>query len=190
MQSPELKTMAERYFETARKIVLDGDELTRMFFVQVGDDMHVIAAPCQGYDEDTTLVQILKLMFATWGVTSYCMVGEVWRSENLKYVGRASEDPNRTEAIMMITTARVRGESGEYQDVNSVAQAVITRDPTVVGELEVVPYTSVGGRFTELLPPPELPPCPDDMKKTIFAALADAMGKIGGKFEEFRETVH
>lgn len=190
MQSHELKAMAQRYFETARKIVLDGEELTRMFFVQVGDDMHVVAAPCSGHEEDAAMVKILRLMFAVWGADSYCMVSEIWVSENPRYSPRASEDPDRTEAIMLMTMQRVRGESGETQDIASVARAKITRDPVAVGELEWDEGARVGGRFADLLPPPDAPKCPDNMKAEILAALAKAVGNIGGRLEEFRETVH
>lgn len=195
MQQNEAKQAAEGYFQTARKMVLDdGQELTRVFFVTDDEgNMNVIGAPCGGPDADTTLIGLMRLMFAAMNAVSYCMVSEVWVSEKPEFLGKASQDPDRSEAIILLTVRRVRGESGEYRDVSAAGRAMIRRDPLRVDDLEWSD-TIVGGRFTTLLPDPSTPKCPKDIQPEVMATIGDLVAKIGGKFEQLardaKETMH
>lgn len=189
--SQEDKRIAEQYFETAKKMVLDGEELTRVFFVtDHAGKMHVIAAPSGGPDADTAMVNFLRAMFAVLNAVSYCMISEVWISEKPEYAGRVSEDPDRTEAIIMLATRRVRGESGEYKDVSVSGRAMIQRDPVRVGDLQWDDFAVIGGRFTTLLPPHDLPKCPSDLQPELLAGLGRSVAQMGGRFEEWKPTVH
>lgn len=191
MSTQEDKTAAEGYFKVARKMVLDGEELTRVFFVtEDTGKVHVIAAPCGGPEADTTLIRFLRAMFAALNAVSYCMVSEVWISEKQEFLGCASQDPDRKEAIIMLATRRVRGESGEYKDISISGRAEITREPTAVGELEWDDAAVIGGRFTTLLPPHDMPKCPQDIQPEILATLGKMVTDMGGRFEEVAHTVH
>lgn len=192
MRQNEAKEAAERYFKIARKMVLDGEDLTRVFFVSDDEgNMNIIAAPCGGPEADTSLIGFLRIMFAAMNAVSYCMVSEVWVSENPAYVGQASQDPNRKEAVIMLTVRRVRGESGEYQDICASGRAMIERDPLRVGDLEW--GDAVGGRFTRLLPAAGMPKCPKDIQKEILGRLGQMVGQMGGEFQMVapdKEPVH
>lgn len=194
MDDAELRTTIEMAMMKAREIILAGEDVIRVFFAQdKNGKSHIVMAPSTGRDEDATLIAYLKTLFAILGIQSYCMMSEVWISERSTLAGPApSEDPNRKEALMAVAVHRVRGESGEYQVVTRAAQAEITRNPTRVGDIVWDTMSQISGRFTQLLPSPDMPDCPDvPAALAVLAAMTKAAG--GGLLQTTdleQRTVH
>lgn len=185
MQDTEIEKLVDFALSKARQQILDGDEVLRTFFCQDRDGgRHLVVAPSAGFEADTNMISYLKLMFAILGVEAYCMMSEVWYVEGSDKASlqkmRPSENPNRKEALMAMIVRRSKDDRGRHGiDARSV-RAVITREPTAVGPIEWDTPERIEGRFAELLPPIDTPPCPDvDAAMVVLQAYGAALG-IGG----------
>lgn len=150
----------------ARQMILDGDEVIRTFFAQSANGgKHVIMAPCEA-DNEEGMILYLKMLFAILNVEAYCMMSEVWMtvSEDGKPAStgvRPSQSPNRQEALFAVTVRRAPDDKGGSRIDARSARAMIKRNPTAIGDVIWDEAAIVGGRFSELLPPAGIGPCPD-----------------------------
>jgi len=163
MTDNDMQSLVQSSMKIATDQILAGDEVIRTFFCQSKNgDKHMVIVPAHGYDEDTKLLTYLKLMFCVLDVQAYCMLSEVWMATGTTAMDvPPSERPDREEALMAICVRRFKDDQGKHHLDIKTARAMITRDPTKVGPVIWDEADRVEGRMAALLPPPDMPPCPD-----------------------------
>jgi hypothetical protein len=152
-------------FDAARAAVISGETLPRMIYAKSRSGKTLaLCVPNEGEESERCLLMTLKVMFVAEDICAYAMISEIWVSQGLAHsraVGSMpSEDPERTEAIMVLSVVDETLESGARQRRTSRGSAPITREPTAVGALEWVhdgvDGAKIKGRFVDLMPPIEL----------------------------------
>lgn len=175
----DVKQIAEFAIDQARAALLAGDDFPRTFFASdAGGDVTAICIPAEGEAWESRAMRWLKAAFHCLAITQYAMVSEVWISSDPKY-SRANgllpeHDPKKREALSLIATRRVRGESGAFHEIRACGHCYITRDPFAVAPLEWTPDTAqLSGRMFNLLPPADLAhhPVPPNIRDGVLKGL-------------------
>ncbi len=146
-----LQEMAENAFTVAKGIVEDGEELIPIFMVEFPDGhIQTTATPWASGQEKEIVFRAMRSAFARLKVHAYVFVTEAWVSKFSKEEDetRPSEDPNRTEAIIVQGASRTGGKA--------FLQADITTDKDGkrhVGEMTNMGYAEAQGTLATLLEP-------------------------------------
>lgn len=168
----DLREVMQHGYETARGIVLKGDEAVTMFLAEWGDGSVAIYATPFGNEEQKQLtLRILRLLFAARQVRRYVMVGEVWtvtRSKEQMKGGTyrpPSECDDRQEKLFLLGVERGHVLCA-HADLGHNADGERT-----VGLLDWDGPDQIEGRMTELLPDPSWPLPPPGVAEELERRL-------------------
>lgn len=168
----EIEAMAFRHAEAILKENGGKGELLPIFHARDFSGVHyIIATPWPDEKDKANALRALKLMFIAKRIVQYAMISEAWvrsvAKEGLQeYLGAGkmvSEYDDKKEVVIVSVTSA----SGSW-----VNQKEILRDsdgrftklgPSPCGD----GAKTVGGRMTELLPPPNAPPIPEIIRAEL-----------------------
>lgn len=149
----KLRSLMQGAFDTAKSIVIKGDEVIPVFFARWEDTkVGMYMTPWTDEQSKQAMLMALKLAFAARGVDSYVSVSEAWAIKRDKgFDPEKSPSPSQCEdreEIMILT--------GVSHDGVIAATAKLGRegDKRTIGDLTWLPGDhQMSGRMLELLPP-------------------------------------
>ena len=180
---PELKLrdLMQSGYETARKIVLTGQEAVPVFIAQWGDgNVAIYATPWGSEEEKGRILTILRVLFAARNVQQYALISEVWAVErkSLEEIGERmpSECEDRRERLMILGVASDKilaafADLGHGQDNSRTCGPL-----TWINDAD-----KFGGRMAELLPDPAWglpPPGTAEMLEAKFGIKPEAFTSV------------
>lgn len=160
---PALRALMQAGFDTARKIVLRGEEAMPAFIAEWGDgNIAIYMTPWNGDLDKDRFLALMRLLFAAREVKRYVFIGEAWMVElsqeegrKLDDLPRASAHPNRIEVLSLIGV-----EEGRVIGARARLGRNVNGGRTCSGLEWWEDRGNTTGRMTELLPDPSWGPPP------------------------------
>lgn len=170
-----LEELIEMLHKHSLDAMANGEEVPPTFYGECSDGgVEVFITPWTNDDEKSRSIAFVRSAFLVKDVRRYVMISEAWgaqyaEGENPSNSAPPSERTNRRELIQYIGVERERVVSA-FADINRVDTGA-----RVCGPLEW-PKGQLEGRMTKLLPPPDTPIPPPELRDKLMAKLANLAG--------------